>query len=177
MGKFQTNRIDFAGITTPFFPPVGEFIIGLDLADDVYKKMDSNGVLTVIGGSPGGFYTESNDEFKLDSHSGGTTTINSSGTPLLVMIQASNYGQSYPLQIGSTGRACSNGNQSCMYITNQVDSPSSMSLSFAAMCQKDASNYWQLTINNWTSSSFDAVFLKYGSPTSAQFNFDIWGIL
>jgi hypothetical protein len=53
MGKFQTNRIDFASITAPFYPPVGEFIIGLDLADDVYKKMDSNGVLTVIGASSG----------------------------------------------------------------------------------------------------------------------------
>jgi hypothetical protein len=53
MGKYITNRIDFSAILPADYPATGFFIIGLDIADDVYKKMDSLGNITIIGGSSG----------------------------------------------------------------------------------------------------------------------------
>ena len=49
MGQFITNTVNFSGLTSNQYPPVGSFIIGIDVIDDILKKMDSNGVLTSIG--------------------------------------------------------------------------------------------------------------------------------
>ncbi len=53
MAKFITDKIDFSSISTGNYPPVGSFIFGFDVVDDIFKKMDSNGVVTIIGGISG----------------------------------------------------------------------------------------------------------------------------
>ena len=71
MGELITNRIDFGSIPANKRPRVGSFIIGLDLADDVYKKMDSNGTITIIGGSGSG----STSPYELDSNGTGILPV------------------------------------------------------------------------------------------------------
>jgi hypothetical protein len=51
MGQLITDRIDFSAILPANYPPAGSFIVGLDTADDVLKKMDSAGSITVVGGA------------------------------------------------------------------------------------------------------------------------------
>jgi len=53
MAKFITDKIDFTSITSENYPQVGSFIFGFDMSDDIFKKMDSNGVVTIIGGTSG----------------------------------------------------------------------------------------------------------------------------
>jgi hypothetical protein len=49
MGQIITNRVDFSVITT--YPPVDCYVLGLDTADNKLKKLDHNGVLTIIEAS------------------------------------------------------------------------------------------------------------------------------
>lgn len=49
--KFKLERIDFSTVTTP---PSGTVVIGFDIADDILKYKDSNGVLHELGGIPSG---------------------------------------------------------------------------------------------------------------------------
>jgi hypothetical protein len=48
MGQIVTNTVDFSALTPDDYPFVNCFIIGLD-TDFLLKKMDSNGVVTIIG--------------------------------------------------------------------------------------------------------------------------------
>jgi hypothetical protein len=50
MAKLTTDKFDFSTITPGKRPPVGSYIVAFDIADDLLKKMDHNGILTVIGG-------------------------------------------------------------------------------------------------------------------------------
>lgn len=52
MSKLQTTKTDFATIASlpELWPPAGSFIFGFDIADDVFKKIDSAGVITAVGG-------------------------------------------------------------------------------------------------------------------------------
>jgi hypothetical protein len=54
MGIFNTTKINFSALAPTEWPEIGSFIFGFDVADDIFKKIDSNGVITTIGGSGGG---------------------------------------------------------------------------------------------------------------------------
>ena len=63
MGKYITNRIDFLNVPLNKRPKPGYFIIGIDSADDRYKKMDTNGIVTIIG------------ETGVENYTTGSTTV------------------------------------------------------------------------------------------------------
>ena len=48
MGKFKTDRLNFSGLTSEEWPEEGSYIFGIDLADNKFKKIDSNGNITAI---------------------------------------------------------------------------------------------------------------------------------
>ena len=50
MGKIVTDKFDFASLPEEGWPVLGSYIVAFDTVDNLLKKMDSNGVLTILEG-------------------------------------------------------------------------------------------------------------------------------
>jgi hypothetical protein len=68
MGQFTTDKINFSGLAPNKWPKPGSFTFGFDTADDIFKKIDSNGVITTIGGSGGGSLYPQTAKFHYDNY-------------------------------------------------------------------------------------------------------------
>ena len=84
MGIFNTTKINFSALEPTEWPEIGSFIFGFDVADDIFKKIDSNGIITIIGGSSSGgtdtfvtgATTDNNSKlYTFTNNSGGTFTV------------------------------------------------------------------------------------------------------
>ena len=68
MGQFTTDKINFSALAPNKWPKLGTFTFGFDTADDIFKKIDSNGIITVIGGSGGGSLYPQTATFHYDNY-------------------------------------------------------------------------------------------------------------